>query len=402
MALSAMLVTACTGQHDFHDDRRIIRLWTHVAGNPDELSTIEKIVSDFNASQVKYRVVHEPFPAGDYAEAVRAAAASGNLPCVLDVDGPTLANWAWSDLLVPLDLPGTTVDRFLPSTVGRYRDQVYSIGFYDAALALFARRSVLLRHHLRVPTMERPWTRAEFDHVLVTLKAGGFAYPLDLGTGIEPGEWWSYAYAPMLWSFGGDLLRPNGPAAVAFGQWWQSLFTRGLVNPREEPERLAFLRGEVALAWDGSWAAEDALKVYEDVVFLPPPDFGQGPKIATGSWQWGITPACPQKQGALAYLRHSLDSQYLAAFADRVGLIPATAQATELTRNYGRGGPLRIFAEYLRAYGEPRPATPAYPAVSEVFADALRDIADGAEVRGLLDRAVTRIDVEVRENNNYA
>ncbi len=408
-ALTAALLAACGAK--YVDERGVVTLWTHVAGNPDELSKIEKIISDFNASQEKYRAVHEPFPQGDYQAAVTAAAGAG-LPCLLDVDGPMVPNWAWANYLTPLDLPRETVDRFMPSAIGRYHDKIYSIGFYDAALALFARRSVLEQSSIRVPTMEKPWSLAEFDAALVALKAAGYAFPLDLGTGIDPGEWWSYAYAPMLESFGGDLIDRssyktasgalNGPEAVAFGRWWQSLFTRGLVNSREKADRLSFLRGKVALMWDGNWSAADAIKVFDDdILFLPPPDFGRGPKIGSGSWQWGISPSCKEKAGARAYLRFSLDAKYLASFADDVGLIPATERAASMTANYRSGGAFTIFAEYARGYGGPRPSTPAYPALSTAFAKALRDITDGAEVKARLDRAVAEIDGDLNSHNHY-
>jgi multiple sugar transport system substrate-binding protein len=414
VVVTAAILAGCGAGDQAEDDRRpkVVKLWTHVAGNPEELSLIEKIITDFNASQGEYRVVHEPFPQGDYNEVVVGAVGARNLPCLLDVDGPTMPSWAWANYLTPLDLPRETVDEFLPSTVGRFRDRIYSIGIYDAAMAMFARRSVLLRHNIRVPTMDRPWTQAEFDAALVKLKAAGFEYPLNLGTGYDPGEWWSYAYSPMLQSFGGDLIDRssyrsaggalNGSAAVAFGQWWQSLFTRGLADPREDTDRMDFIRGKTALIWDGNWNAKEVLRVFEDAVFLPPPDLGRGPKIGSASWQWAISASCDHRAGAMAYLRFSLNAKYIAAFAEGVGLIPATEQAAAMTTNYKQGGAMRIFAEYARKYGELRPPTAAYPKVSSAFTDALRDITDGVAVKERLDEAVAEIDRKLRSSDNYA
>ncbi|HCT76622.1 MAG TPA: sugar-binding protein [Micromonosporaceae bacterium] len=411
-ALAATMLAACTGTSNPDSGRQTVKLWTHAAGNPDELATIQQIISDFNASQTQYQVVHEAFPQGAYNEAVTAAAAAGDLPCLIDVDGPIMPNWAWANYLAPLDLPQETVDKFLPSTVGRYKDKVYSIGFWDAAIAVYARKSVLETNGIRIPTMEEPWSQSEFDATLVKLKAAGFAYPLDLGTGGDPGEWWPYAYSPILQSFGGDLIDRgsyrsaegalNGTDGVAFGQWWQSLFQRGLANPREAVDRVAFLQGKAALAWNGNWGANDAIKAFgDDVLFLPPPDFGAGPKIGGASWQWGITASCKQQQGALAYLKHSLSAKYLAAFSDKIGLIPATEEAAALTANYRPGGQYRIFAEYSRKYVVVRPPTPAYPVISSVFARAMRDITHGGDVKSRLDQAVDEIDANLKSNNNY-
>jgi len=148
-ALAAATVVACDGGGGSGDGRQSVKLWTHAAGNAAELSTIEQMIKDFNAAQSRYTVVHESFPQGAYNDAVTAAAASGDLPCLLDVDGPVVANWAWANYLTPLDLPAELTDGFLPSTLGRYKDKLYAVGFWDVALAIYARKSVLARHRIR-------------------------------------------------------------------------------------------------------------------------------------------------------------------------------------------------------------------------------------------------------------
>lgn len=409
----AMLAGCEGGGAPAGNGRKVIKLWTHSAGNPAELATIEQIIKDFNSSQTRYTVAHEAFPQGAYNDAVTGAAASRKLPCVLDVDGPVVSNWAWAKYLAPLDLPAGTTDKFLPSALGRYRDRLYAVGFWDVALAIYARRSVLDRYHIRVPTMEQPWTRQEFDAALLALKASGqFRYAIDLGTGSGPGEWWTYAFSPMLQSFGGDLIDRqsmasaegvlNGQEAVSFGQWWQSLFTRKLANPQEASDRVGFTEGTAALAWNGSWGAGDAVAKYgDDVLFLPPPDFGKGPKIGGASWQWGISTTCKESAGAQEYLKFSLNPKYQAEFSRKIGLIPATDEAAELVDQYRVGGRYHVFAEYARKYALIRPPTPAYPVISSVFDKTVRDIMNGAPVKSSLDAAVDEIDKNLKSNNNY-
>ena len=72
-----------------------------------------------------------------------AAALSGELPDILDVDGPIMPNWAWAGYLAPLTIDPAKLEGFLPGVVGKWNDKVYSVGFWDAALAVFARKSVL-------------------------------------------------------------------------------------------------------------------------------------------------------------------------------------------------------------------------------------------------------------------
>lgn len=58
------------------------------------MQVISQVISDFNASQSQYQVVRQDFPQDAYNTSVQGAAASNDLPCILDVDGPIMPNWA--------------------------------------------------------------------------------------------------------------------------------------------------------------------------------------------------------------------------------------------------------------------------------------------------------------------
>ena len=100
-----------------------------------------------------------------------------------------MPNSAWAEAIVPLELPEEVTDQFIPSTVGRWQDEIYSIGFFDVALSMLARRSVLEDNGIRIPTIDDPWTRDEFDDALMTFKDAGFDYAIDVGAD-GTGEWW--------------------------------------------------------------------------------------------------------------------------------------------------------------------------------------------------------------------
>ena len=96
--------------------------------------SIKTIVDDFNASQTKYKVEVQAFPQDSYNQSVVAAAAAKKLPCILDIDGPNVPNWAWAGYLAPLEGMDDVLSKYLPSTVGKYKDKTYSYGYYDVAL----------------------------------------------------------------------------------------------------------------------------------------------------------------------------------------------------------------------------------------------------------------------------
>lgn len=120
-----------------------IGLWYHGAGDNVEGELINGIINDFNSSQTEFSVVIEEFPQESYNDSVEAAALAGNLPCILDVDGPVMPRWAWAGYLQPLPIDASKIANFLPGTQGIWNDTLYSIGLWDAAVALYARQSTL-------------------------------------------------------------------------------------------------------------------------------------------------------------------------------------------------------------------------------------------------------------------
>lgn len=392
-----------------------LTLWYHGAGNEVERTTLTQIIDDFNASQDQYTVVRQDFPQASYNDSVVAAALAGNLPDIIDVDGPVMPNWAWSGYLAPLQLPADATANFLPGALGYWDNQLYSVGLWDAAVALFARKSVLEANNIRIPTLEQPWTMEEFDAALVTLQAtGDFEYPLDVGMAWT-GEWYPYAFSPWLQSFGGDVIDRstfltaegalNGPEALAFGEYWQSLFERELVpgTSQDSADReTGFLEGRYAIQWNGNWAALAAYEQFgDDLLFLPAPDFGNGSKIGAASWQFGVAATSEHQEGANAFIAFAIQDKYLAAFSDGIGLIPATASAAELTQNYATGGPLAVFFELSEAQALIRPPTPAYLTAARVFEKAMADIANGSDVATALDAATDEINADIEANNGY-
>ncbi len=392
-----------------------VSLWYHGAGNDVEAALINQIIDDFNASQSDYTVVIESFPQESYNDSVEAAALAGNLPCILDVDGPVMPRWAWAGYLQPLPIDAASIETFLPGTKGIWNGTLYSVGLWDAAVALYARQSTLDELGLRTPTLDSPWSQAEFMAALDAAKASGnFDYALDLGMAWK-GEWFPYAFSPFLQSFGGDMIDRstytsaegvlNGDAAIAFGEWWQSLFAEGYApgNSQDGADRdSGFIDGRYAFQWNGNWAAVATMNGgVDDLVFLPAPDFGNGPVIGGASWQFGVSATCDAPEGAAAWIAHAIQDKYLAAFSDGIGLIPSTPSAAALTENYAEGGKLEVFFGLSEAQALVRPVTPGYPVIAKVFEKALADIADGADVADTLDAAVDEIDADIEANNGY-
>ncbi|MDM7932912.1 extracellular solute-binding protein [Tabrizicola sp.] len=390
-----------------------LSMWYHGAGNEVEAKIVDQIIADFNASQTDWKVEMQSFPQAAYNDSVVAGALAGNLPDILDVDGPVMPNWAWSGYMQPLQIDETLIEGFLPGPKGYWDGKLYSIGLWDAAVALVTRQSYLDELGLRTPTLEQPWTGEEFMAALEAAKASGkFEYAFDPGMAWT-GEWYPYAFSPFLQSFGGDIVDRstyktaegalNGEAAIAFGEWWQGLFTNGYAQASQDPadRDSGFAAGKYAFSWNGNWAALGALSTFEDTVFLPAPDFGNGSKIGAASWQFGVSASSKHPEGASAFIQFALQDKYLAAFSNGIGLIPPTKTAAEMTDNYKDGGPMAVFYDLTKAQALVRPVTPGYVVQAKVFEKALADIANGANVADTLDAAVDEINADIEKNGGY-
>ena len=139
----------------------------------------------------------------------------------------------------------------------------------------------------------------------------------------------------------------------------------------------------------------------DDLLFLPAPEFGNGPKIGAASWQFGVSATSEHKDGANAFIQFAIQDKYLAAFSDGIGLIPATSSAAAMTKNYAPGGPMAVFFDLSAKQALIRPPTPAYLSAAKSFEKALADIANGADVATALDAAADEIDKDIEANSGY-
>ncbi len=396
-----------------------ISVWTH-AGQGGEREAVQQFASDFNAKQDKYVVELIELPDGSYTDQVNAAALAGDLPCLLDFDGPLLYNFAWAGYLAPITeaVDKAVVDDFLPSIIeqGTYKGELYSLGQFDSGLALWGNKAYLDAAGVRIPTgVADAWTQAEFEAALAALQAlDEVEYALDMHFNYGRGEWYTYGFSPLLQGFGGDLIDRSdyskasgvldGPESVAAMQALQDWVNAGYVNPGQTTDDDFYGSKISALAWVGHWmypAHSEALG--DDLVLIPMPDFGGGAATGMGSWNWGITSSCANPEGAAAFLNHMLEPDNILIMTDGNGAVPARkaalAQRAEL---YGEGGALNVFIQQLEGgVAVPRPITPAYATITSEYAFAVDTIVNGGDVQQALSDAAAAIDQDIEDNQGY-
>ncbi len=393
-----------------------INVWTHEDANSPEFAMLRKAAEIFNRQQHTYRVEVISSLRRNYKNWVHREAATGTLPCLLDFDGPQLAEFAWPRYLKPIDqfVTPELLNDFLPSIVaqGTYQGQLYSLGQFDSGVGLWGNRRYLRAAGVRIPTLQSPWRLAEFEDALSKLTAlKEVDYAISFSFFSRGGEFYSYAYAPIVQSFGGDLIDRrtyrsakgilDGPQSVAamkhFQHWIDKGWTKVVFDRPDD-----FEKGKIALSWTGHWGYQSYHKALgKDLVLMPLPDFGRGIKTGMGSWGWGISSSCHAPAGAWAFLAHLLSPKEIVRMTNINNAIPARRSALAQSPLYGPRGPLKLFVQQLSIGGTPRPVMPAYDTISQAFAEAVYNIMAGGDVQSELSKAVDIIDGTIAKNRGY-
>lgn len=415
LALAAALL--CAWQDGAAAEKpTIITARTHSDPASPEYGLIKKTADAFNRSQHNYRVEFVSSLRRDYATWVHREAANGSLPCLLDVDGPFLAEFAWPHYFQPIDrfVPKAMLDDFLPSIVaqGSYQGRLYSLGQFESGVVLWGNRRYLRAAGVRIPSLQAPWSLDEFEQALARLAAvEEVEHPLNLAFYNGRGdEFFAYAYAPILQGFGGDLMGRgpagrakgvlDGPRSVAAVERFKRWFDAGWASVRDRPDDLPM--GRVALAWNGHWHYRPALKgLGQDLVVLPLPDFGQGVKTAMGSWSWAISNTCQSPEGAWAFMSYLLSTDAILSMTNVNGAVPARRSALRRSALYRADGPLRLIAQQLELGGVARPMTPAYGTLSVAFRNAVMNIVLGGDTQAELSKAADLVDRDIAAHRGF-
>ena len=395
-----------------------VTVWFH-SGKGEEREVLDAQVEAFNAANADIQIDAVRLPEGSYNDQVNAAALAGDLPCLLDFDGPFLYNYAWSGYLTPIDeyVSDDLKADFLPSIIaqGTYGGRLYSLGTFDSGLAIWGNKAYLDKAGVRIPTsIDDAWDKEEFMDALAKLQAlDEVEYAIDMKMNYGQGEWYTYGFAPIMQSFGGDLIDRsdyqsadgvlNGPEAVAGMEFFQSLFEDGYANASPAGDDDFYIKKTSALAWVGHWMwGPHSENLGDDLVLIPMPKLGDKAVTGMGSWNWGLTSTCENPDAAWAFLEYLVSPEEILHMTNANGAVPARKSAIAQSDLFGEGGPLNVFVQQLEGgVAVPRPVTPAYPVITASYAAAVQNIVTGADVQSELDKAVEEIDLDIEDNQGY-
>jgi multiple sugar transport system substrate-binding protein len=282
----------------------------------------------------------------------------------------------------------------LPTIIaqGTVRGRLYALGAFDSSAVLYFDRERFARAGIEPPPAFTAYAWPELVSACERLAAIS-PTPLALHMNESGDEWYTYAFSPLVWSSGGQLIADDGTSVrgvlasaenVRTLSAWQDLFRRGhAATDPVDPD--PFGNGAAALDWSGHWMARShQRRLGERLGVMPLPRLGPQPAAACGSYCWAISASTTRPDAALAWLRWVTDvSSGVEPMVRANGAVPGRWSAFARFPEYERL-PYSLFRYQLERTARPRPRTPYYATLTQHFAGALRDIARGADVSARL------------------
>jgi len=386
------------------DTPQVVRVWCHQGQEAENLA-VREMAKAFNRTHKheNIRVQVAFFPDYQYTEKLSGAAAAGDMPDAMDIDGPLLAQFVEAGLLQPLDPWFTDADRrdFIPTILqqGTINDKLYALGAFDSALVLYYDKAVFAKANVKPPEEGKSWRWERFLQVCRTLRSAGFV-PVAMHMNETADEWYTYAFSPLIWSGGGALIGKEGktvkgilnsPENVQTLKRWQMLFKENLA-PTDPVNPDPFGSGKTAMDFSGHWIAPSHIKAKGDRLgAMLIPRIGEEVVVPCGSWCWGVSSTAKKPKSAARWVRWVTETEHgIVPIVKANGAIPARRSAFGEFPEYNQM-PYRLFRKQLQTWARTRPRTPYYATLTQHFAAALRDIARGANVKQRLDVAANEI-----------
>ena len=420
LVLASMALIGCKGKNNATGDAASNKVSIMFQGSDGEQAAIKATTERFTAKTgIQVELLYTPHDS--YTEKLASYISNNNLPDVISIDGPNLANLVWGGHVTCIEnyIDKDIIADMTKSNVAQCTypvdNKLYAIGQADSTVLLYANKKYLEKIGARIPkSVDDAWTVAEFDDILTKLsKLPEVKWPLDImwAWNIAGSEWGTYGFYECLSSAGSDLINRttwkstgtlNNAAAVKTLSYFQKWNKNGYIVPKSAGDNTLYNdKRETAIAWDGNWAYQAIFAAMgDDVVAVPLPNFGNGTRTPNATWIWGITETSKNKENAGKLLSFMMkDTQFLDDLK-ATGAYPALKSFAARCADYN--DPAKMAIAYEQAnYAVSRPLHPAYPTITLEFANAFESILNGADVQAKLDDAAKAIDADIADNDGY-
>lgn len=367
-----------------------ILIWVQYSQESAEGKVMTESIEKFNAENkdgisVKVEYIPRSGSGGGYEDKVNAALTTNTLPDILTLDGPNTAAYADARMIQPLDDYISNKEDISDSIIkqGTYDGKLYALGFSESGVGIFYNKKMFKEAGIsedQLPTLEKPWTWDEFIEISKTLKDKFNQPAISLGLD-DHSEWLMYAFAPFIWSNGGEIVSEDGKTAIGVYDskenvetftFLQNLVKEGLTTIT--PVEKAFQTGKYPMLMSGSWTIQELDAEYPDIEYgiLPYPVSPKTKKLVspTGSWAYGMssTTKNPEAAGKVIDFLSSEEEMYRMSMGNTV--LPARKSvADKMIKEVSE--PMQMLIKQNQQSGIARPVLVNYPLVTRLVQDTV-------------------------------
>lgn len=389
-----LLLSACINKSDKSEgDAGTVKIWVQTSKEEPEGKVMQRTIDKFNEQyKGQYTAIIDFIPrsgsGGGYEDKVNAALTTNSLPDVLTLDGPNTAAYAKSGVIAPIGEFITDQEDFLPSILeqGTYDDHLYAIGYSESGVGIYYNEKMLEDAGIdlkELPTVDEPWDWDEFLALCEKLKETYDGPVVDMGFN-DKSEWLMYAFAPFLWSEGGDIVSEDGKQAVDVFNNEQALtammFIQGLIKNEYStisPSENGFETGKYPLKFSGSWTMQELEENYTDVNYgiMPYPTSPNSKELVSpsGSWQYAMSATTKKQEAAGKLIDFMVSTEATAEISLGNSVLPPRYSTIEKIEDQV-SPQMKVLIEQNTKTGRARPVVPEYPQITRAFQQTISDV----------------------------
>ncbi|WP_171907159.1 ABC transporter substrate-binding protein, partial [Streptomyces niveus] len=165
-ATTVLLMSGCSGSDGDAADGRITLRFQSLAWQDESVAVNKELVKEWNAAHPDVRVEYVQGSWDSVHDQLLTSFEGGEAPDIIHDASDDLADFAYGGYLADLDgLLPDRLKRDIPEQSWRttkFGDGVYGVPFLQEPRVLIANKKILEAFGVRIPTVEQPWTWAEF------------------------------------------------------------------------------------------------------------------------------------------------------------------------------------------------------------------------------------------------
>jgi multiple sugar transport system substrate-binding protein len=354
---------------------------------PAQVSTVNSLFQRYEQLHPNVTIQRTGVPFANLIPKADQEAASHTLPSLLMLDNPSVASFAATGALTPLDsyMQGnySASDFYAgPLSTMKYQGKTYAFPVGNNDLGIFYNIKMLQAAHLQPPTT---WQELAQDAKILTHgDTYGFAFSASAD------EQATFQYEAYLWSDQGDLSKVDSQQGVESLQFLVNMVhdgyaSRAVLTWGQPDVGIQFYEGHAAMMENGPWEIpaieqQGHMKYGVDygIIPMPVPQAGMQPVVPLGGETWTIPVSNPATEKATWDLVNWLEQPaQIVEFDKAFDYIPATKSAAQTllqSEPY-----LQVFAnEFDTARARTAQLGAKYPQVSQVIWTAEQSAISGS------------------------